>query len=126
MDKQGIRKTFKDKLKPTPEQEQALALVVRRCRELYNAVLQERREALRTCGVNITDASQSAQLPAITAVRPEYHDIHAQVLLEALKRRKKAWNTLFRRFRNGETPGYPRFQGSSRYNSFTCKQFHNG
>ncbi len=24
--------------------------------------------------------------------------------------------------RNGETPGYPRFQGRNRYNSFTCPQ----
>ncbi len=31
---QGIRKTFKYKLKPTPEQERAMAFVVRRCREL--------------------------------------------------------------------------------------------
>jgi Helix-turn-helix domain len=37
MDQQTVRKTFKYKLKPTPEQEQVMALVVRRCRELYNA-----------------------------------------------------------------------------------------
>jgi putative transposase len=125
MDKQGIRKTFKYKLKPTQEQEQALAFVVRRCRELYNAALQERREAWRTCCVNITEASQSAQLPAIKEVRPEYHDIHSQVLQEVLTRLERAFHAFFRRVKNGETPSYPRFQGSSRYNSFTCKQFGN-
>jgi putative transposase len=40
-----VRKTFKYKLLPTPEQEQTMAFVLRRCRELYNAALQERRDA---------------------------------------------------------------------------------
>src|SRR5262245_33368288 len=39
VNEQGIRKTFQYTLKPTSEQEQALALVVRRCRELYNAAI---------------------------------------------------------------------------------------
>jgi putative transposase len=45
MDEQGVRKTYTYKLKPTPAQEQAMEFVVRRCRELYNAALQERKEA---------------------------------------------------------------------------------
>ena len=28
--------------------------------------------------------------------------------------------------KSGEKPGYPRFQGANRYNSFTYKQFGNG
>jgi hypothetical protein len=40
-DVRRLRKTYKYKLKPTPEQERALAFVVRRCRELYHAALQE-------------------------------------------------------------------------------------
>jgi hypothetical protein len=32
----------------------------------------------------------------------------------------------FRRSREGQTLGYPRFQGANRYNSFTYKQFGNG
>jgi hypothetical protein len=34
MEQQTVRKTFKDNLNATPQQEQALAFVVRRCREL--------------------------------------------------------------------------------------------
>jgi hypothetical protein len=37
MSEQTVRKTFKYKLKPSPEQEQAMAFVLRRCRELYDA-----------------------------------------------------------------------------------------
>src|SRR5690242_14319794 len=84
MDQQAVRKTFKYKLKPTPEQEQAMAFVVRRCRELHNAALEERRDAWQKCGVSITIAGQSAQLPAVKAVRPEYHALHSQVLQDVL------------------------------------------
>jgi putative transposase len=49
-----VRKTFKYKLLPTPEQEQTLAFVLRRCRELYNAALQERRDAWHKCHKSIT------------------------------------------------------------------------
>src|SRR5215471_12768023 len=126
MDEQAVRKTFKYRLKPTPAQERALAFVLRRCRELYNAGLQERRDAWQQCGVSITAASQSAQLPAIKDVRPEYCDIHSQVLQDVLTRLDRAFHAFFRRVKAGETPGYPRFQGANRYRSFTYKQFGNG
>jgi putative transposase len=122
----GMRKTFKYKLRPTPTQEQAMAFVLRRCRELYNAGLAERQEAWRKCGVGITVAGQSAQLPDIKAVRPEYRDVHSQVLQDVLTRLDHAFQAFFRRIKAGEKPGYPRFQGSTRYNSFTYKQFGNG
>src|SRR5262249_39575078 len=111
---------------PTLEQEQAMAFVVRRCRELYNAALQERRDAWQKCGVSMTLASQSAQLPAIKEVRPEYRDLHSQVLQDVLTRLDRAFQAFFRRVKAGEKPGYPRFQGSNRYNAFTYKQFGNG
>jgi hypothetical protein len=40
MEELRVRKTFKYKLIPTPEQERALEAVLWRCRELYNAGLQ--------------------------------------------------------------------------------------
>jgi putative transposase len=128
LDHQGLhlRKTFKYKLKPTPDQEQAMEFVVRRCRELYNAALQERKEAWAKCGVSVPLAGQSAQLPDIKEVRPEYRDIHSQVLQDVLTRLDRAFQAFFRRIQAGEKPGYPRFKGSNQYNSFTYKQFGNG
>src|SRR5215831_15477592 len=119
MDQQSARKTFKYKLMPTPEQQRALATVLWRCRELYNAGLQERKAAWEKCRVSVNVAMQSAQLPAIKEVRPEYRDIHAQVLQDVLHRLDKAFAAFFRRLQAGERPGYPRFQGRDRYNSFT-------
>ena len=103
-----------------------MAFIVRRCRELYNAALHERRDAWQKCGVSLTEASQSAQLPAIKEVRPEYRDIHSQVLQDVLTRLDRAFQRFFARVKNGEMSGYPRFQGANRYNSFTYKQFGNG
>jgi Helix-turn-helix domain len=43
MERQSVRKTSKYKLKPTPAQEEALKVVVQRCRTLYNCALEQRR-----------------------------------------------------------------------------------
>jgi putative transposase len=126
MEEQAVRKTFKYKLKPIPQQEQAMEFVLRRSRELYSAALQERRDAWQKCGVSVTVASQSAQLPAVKEERPGYHDIHSQVLQDVLTRLDRAFHAFVRRVQAGERAGYPRFQGATRYNSFTYKQFGNG
>jgi putative transposase len=47
------------------------------------------------------------------------------VLQDVLTRLDRAFQRFFARVKSGETPGYPRFQGLSRYNSFTYKQFGN-
>ena len=118
----AVRKTFKYKLMPTPGQEQVLGGVVWRCRELYNAGLEERKAAWEKSGVSISFAMQSAQLPGIKAVRPEYRDINAQVLQDVLHRLDKTYQAFFRRVQAGEKPGYPRFQGRDRYHTFTYPQ----
>src|SRR5262247_3716171 len=119
MDEQRVRKAFKFKLNPTPDQERAMEFVLRRCRERYNAALEERREAWQKRGMSVTMASQSAQLPDIKEVRPEYRDIHSQVLQDVVTQLDRAFQAFFRRIRDGQTPGYPRFQGANRSNSFT-------
>ena len=77
MEQQRARKTFTYHLLPTPEQAWALQTVVWRCRELYNAGLQARKAAWEQCRVCVTFAMQSAQLPGIKEVRPEYCDLNA-------------------------------------------------
>jgi putative transposase len=122
MEQQGMRKPYKYQLMPTPEQEQALATVLWRCRELYNAGLEERKAAWERCRVSVTFAMQSAQLPPIKDVRPQYREINAQVLQEVLHRLDKAFQAFVRRVKAGEQPSYPRFQGKDRYPSFTYAQ----
>jgi hypothetical protein len=60
MEHHHLRKTFKYQLKLTPAQPRALAIVLWRCRELYNAGLQEREVAWENGGTSVTFALQSA------------------------------------------------------------------
>ncbi len=115
-------KAYKYRLYPNKEQARKLQWTLDRARELYNAALQERRDAWQMCKVSISYNQQAAQLPEIKEIRPEYHDIHSQVLQDVLRRVKKAYDNFFRRVKAGKTPGYPRFQGSGRYDSFTFPQ----
>jgi putative transposase len=126
MDEQTVPKTFKYKLQPTAEQERAMAFVLRRCCELYNAALEERTLAWERRRVAVTLAQQSAQLPEIKEVRPEYRDLHSQVLQDVLARLDRAYQTFFRRVKAGQKAGHPRYRGRGRYASFTYKQFGNG
>jgi len=115
-------KAYKFRIYPTKKQIGTLEWTLRRCKELYNAALQERREAYRLCGVSVSYAMQADQLPEIKRLREEYQAIHSQVQQDVLKRLDKAFAAFFRRVKNGETPGYPRFKNSDRYVSFTYPQ----
>jgi putative transposase len=53
---------------------------------------------------------------------PEYAEVNAQVLQDVVQRVDRAFQAFFRRVKAGETPGYPRFHGCDRYNSFTYPQ----
>jgi putative transposase len=94
MEEQSLRKTYKYKLMSTPKQERTLETALWRCRELYNAGLEERKAAWEKCRVSMTIAMQSAQLPGIKEVRPEYRDINAQVLQDVLHRLDKAFHMM--------------------------------
>ena len=114
------RKAYKYRLYPTRKQEHKLFWTLARCRELYNAALSERKDAYKYAGKSISYYEQKRDLPEIKAeIREEYQDIYSQVLQDVLLRLKKSFDAFFRRIENGEKPGYPRFQGRNRYNSFT-------
>lgn len=115
-------KTFKYRLYPTRKQAETLQWTLDRCRELYNAAQQERREIYKYTGKGTNYNSQAAQLPEIKELREEYKNIHSQVLQDTLRRVDKAFAAFFRRVKNGEKPGYPRYAGKYRYDSFTYPQ----
>jgi putative transposase len=96
------------------------------CRHFYNAAIGERRKAWRTRGVSVTYYQQKAGLPGIKEAMPEYGEVHSQMLQDVVLRVERAFQGFFRLRREGQTPGYPRFHGRDRYNSFTYPQFGNG
>jgi putative transposase len=127
MEQQSVRKTYKYRLTPTPEQAQALEVVLWRCRSLYNVALEQRRTWWeRGQGISASYYQQKAELPGLKAACPEYAEVNAQVVQDVMLRVERAFAAFFRRVKNGETPGYPRFQGKDRYHSFTYPQYGGG
>ena len=117
-----IRRAYKYRLYPTRGQAAKLEQVLDRCRELYNAALQERRDAYRMAGVTISYYAQKRELTGVKEVRPEYRQVGSQVLQDVIQRVEWAFAAFFRRVRAGEKPGYPRFRSRDRYDSFTYTQ----
>jgi putative transposase len=122
MEQQSIRKTYQYKLKPTSQQERMLKRTLMLCRHVYNAAIGERREAWRMRGVTVTCYQRKAELPSIKEAMPEYGEVNSQVLQDVVLRVDRAFEAFFRRIREGQAPGYPRFHGRDRYNSFTYPQ----
>ena len=116
-------KAFKYRLYPTAKQASKLEWTFRRCAELYNAALEERGDAYKKCGVSVNYPKQAVSLPKVKQARPEYKDIHSQVLQDVLKRLDKAFGAFFRRVKQGQNPGFPRFRSSSRLDSFSYRQY---
>ena len=108
-----------NRLYPTRKQAATLQWALDRCRELYNAALAERKEAYRMAGRSISYYEQKRDLVEIkTDIRPEYKDIASHVLQDVILRVEKAYKAFFRRVKNGEKPGFPRFKGRNWYDSF--------
>jgi len=119
----SIVKAFRFRIYPTKAQETRLEHVLDLCRELYNAALEERRDAYRCAGESITYRGQANQLAAIKELRPDLADVHSQVLQDVLRRVDRAFKNFFRRIKAGASePGYPRFKSRDRYDSFTFPQ----
>jgi len=134
-------KAFKYRFYPNQATEKKLHWTLTRCRELYNAALCERKDAYQqyqrtvilqgadhtvaatmVAGFQVKPMSffgQKRDLVDLKEERPEYQEIASHVLQDVRHRLDKAFSAFFRRIRNGETPGYPRFKGRNRYNSFT-------
>jgi putative transposase len=104
-------------LRPTARQHVALGQCLASHRELYNAALQERRDAWRLRGISVFYGDQSAQLKDIRSVRPDAAVWSFSSQQATLRRLNRAFAGFYRRVRAGETPGYPRFKSAHRFDS---------
>ena len=112
-----MRRAYKFRLRPTARQHVALAACVDAHRELYNAALQERRDAWRASRTRISYGDQSAQLSEIRALRTDLAVWSFSSQQATLRRLNRAFDGFFRRVKAGARPGYPRFKGRARFDS---------
>ena len=116
------RKTYKYRLFPSRAQTTRMNGTLALLCELYNASLQERRDAYRLERKSIRYVEQANQLPDIKRVRKDVAGVHSQVLQDVLKRVEKAFDEFFRRVKTKQKAGFPRFRSHKRYDSFTYAQ----
>ncbi len=121
-----MRRTFKFRLYPTGDQQGRIEEQFYQCRRLYNAMLEQRRTAWRSHRITMGLSEQSRQIVDVVHALPEYAAIYSQVLRHTAKRLDLAFQAFFRRLRNGEKPGFPRFRGRHRWDSLTYPQAQNG
>src|SRR5262245_42665675 len=103
-----MRKAYKYRINPSPAVEEKLNGTLDICRELYNAAIQERRDAYKVQRISISYQDQADQLPDIKKDRGELKGVYSQVLQDVLKRVEKAFDGFFLRLSKGEKAGYPR------------------
>lgn len=96
--------------------------VLNTCRILYNDSLAERKDVYKSEGTSRNYYEQANALTESKVENPSLKEVHSQILQDVLKRLDKAYQNFFRRVKSGDKPGFPRFKGYDRYDSFTYPQ----
>ena len=112
-----MRRSYVFRLRPTARQHVALAACVEAHRELYNAALQERRDAWSHSKTRVYYGDQSVQLTDIRSVRRDQAVWSFSSQQATLRRLNKAFAGFFGRVKRGQKTGYPRFKGATRFDS---------
>jgi len=115
-------KTYRYRLLPGGKQIHIMEQWLEECRWLFNYFLAERKNAWEQKQRNLNYHAQATSLPTIKNERPTLSSVHSQVLQNVAMRIDLAFKAFLRRIKAGEKPGYPRFRGKGRYDSFTFPQ----
>ena len=112
-----MRRAYKFRVYPTTGQASRLAQCLRDHQRLYNAALEERREAWRMRKVSVRYGQQSAQLKDIRGLDPDQGRWSFSSQQATLRRLDKAMAAFYRRVKAGQKAGYPRFKALDRWDS---------
>lgn len=111
-------RTYRYRLSPNRKQKEVLGQWLERCRTLYNVALEQRREWYRMARKSLGYNQQTKELTELRKEDPSWEAVPVVVARSALKTLDRAYQAFFRRVKKGETPGYPRFKGRGRFDSF--------
>ena len=114
-----LRKAYRYRLYPTKSQATLLERTLEICRWVYNDTLALRKDAWEQDQRSISRYETNKILTQWKHDRPDLKHVHSQVLQNAQMRVDLAFKAFFKRVKAGEKPGYPRFKGKGRYDSFT-------
>ncbi len=114
-------KNFKYRIYPTSAQETKLESTLDICRFVWNHYLDQRIEFHKQ-EKKISQYDQSKDLTIFKKDHTELKSVHSQVLQNVIERLDLSFKAFFRRVRNKENPGFPRFKGKNRLQSFCYPQ----
>ncbi|NER89540.1 transposase [Moorena sp. SIO3A2] len=137
-----MRTAYQYRLKPTKHQQVKIYHWLSMLCAQYNYLLADRfswyeqnRCSINACPLvchlpelrnNPDYFSQKKTLPNLKKTRPWYKEVHSQVLQDAVKRVKLAFDRFIKGDSNGKRSGRPRFKKQHRYRTFTYPQMKEG
>ncbi len=113
----GRCRSYRYLLQPTVPQRIRLEQLLRNQCELYNAALEERQGAWKWERRSVSYFEQTRTLTTLRESRPEVLAHGVTVCRGTLKRLDRAFAAFYHRCRAGQTPGFPRFKSSRRWDS---------
>jgi len=119
-------KAFQYRLYPTKSQARLFESTLETCRRFYNDCLAERKEAYEQEKRTVSKFAQLRQVKTLKRTNPYAATVHSHILQVVVSDLDKAFQAFFRRVKAGEKPGYPRFKGRNRFDSFGFKEYGNG
>ncbi len=117
-------RTFKYRIYPNKTEEKNLLSTLEVCRWTYNTLLELRNNSWKNEKILITKFSCNKIITGWKRdLDKEFLNIvYAQILQNVSDRVDKAYKSFFRRIKNGEKSGFPRFKSFGSYDSFTFPQ----
>jgi putative transposase len=120
-----VRKAYKYRVYPTKKQAVLLDEQLAEACRLYNAAVQERRDAWKMRKTSLSYYQQAKQLRDIRAAG-DLSLANYTSCQDVLRRVEKTFQSFFRRVKQGKIAGYPRFKSVTRFHSYTFPKYGNG
>lgn len=102
--------SYKFRIYPNAKQENLIQRTFGCCRFVFNHFLAEKAEQYKQTGRAPTRFQQDKELTALKKPLEWLREVDATALQSSLRDLDMAYQNFFRRVKNGEKPGYPRFK----------------
>ena len=121
-----MRQAFLYRLYVNETQSDKLDNLLHLARQLYNAALQQRRDAWKYQHKSLNYYDQANQLKEVRNEIPKFAQLNFSAAQDMLRRLDKSFKAFFRRVKSGEVAGFPRFKGHDRFDSITFPTYGDG
>jgi len=121
-----MKRTFKYQLYPTKTQRTLFEFWLELCRWVYNKTLEVRIASWKETQKSLSLFGTANLLPQWKLENPSLKEVHSQILQNVQRKVDVAFKGFFSRVKRKETPGFPRFKGQGRLDSFCFPQYPSG